>query len=163
VTGFDIGPDRPDAPDVIRLLQEHLRHARAWSRPEDMHALEVDALLGADILFYSARSPGRLLAVGALRRIDVGHAEIKSMHVEEQARGQGTGKAMLDHLVACAREHGFARLSLETGMQDAFLPARRLYLNAGFVACAPFGSYQVSGDSVCMTRALDREESGGCS
>lgn len=161
MTGFDIEPDRPDAPDVVRLLEAHLRHARAWSRPEDMHALEVDALLGADILFFSARGSAGLLAVGALRPIDAGHAEIKSMHVEEQARGQGIGKAMLEHLVARAREHGFARLSLETGMQDAFLPARRLYLDAGFVACAPFGSYQVSDDSVCMTRTLDREEASG--
>ncbi len=151
---FAIEPDRPDEPDVTRLLQDHLDHARACSDPDDVHALDITELLGSDILFFSARHAAGLLAVGALRRIDAGHAEIKSMHVAEQVRGRGVGRAMLEHLVAHAREQGFARVSLETGMQDGFRPARMLYQDAGFIACAPFGGYRCSKDSICMTRSL---------
>ena len=39
---------------------------------------------------------GQLLGVGALKRLDEGHAEVKSMHTAEQARRQGIGRAMVE-------------------------------------------------------------------
>jgi len=53
-----------------------------------------------------------------------------------------------------AREQGFMRLSLETGSQPFFAPARRLYERHGFEACAPFGSYQPDPASHFMTCRL---------
>lgn len=37
-----------------------------------------------------------------------------------------------------AKEMGLARLSLETGSAEVFLPARRLYEKFGFQHCEPF-------------------------
>jgi len=74
------------------------------------------------------------------------------MHTVVTDRGQGVGKAMLDHLVTTAGVRGYLRISLETGLQKVFAPARRLYKNCGFEVCQPFGEYQFSADSVCMTR-----------
>ena len=48
---------------------------------------------------------------------------------------------------------GFTRLSLETGVADFFLPARKLCAKVGFGCCEPFADYQPDPSSVFMTRA----------
>lgn len=49
---------------------------------------------------------------------------------------------------------GFTRLSLETGSDDFFLPARKLYEKFGFTYCAPFADYRLDPNSVFMTKGL---------
>ena len=150
----EISDDDPRAADVRALLARHLAFANAHSPPEDVHALDVDGLLGPAVTFVGYRSDGVLLGVGALKRLDKDHAELKSMHVAEEARGRGVGRAILDHLLAVAREGGFRRVSLETGSMEAFAPARSLYASAGFAPCPPFGDYWDSPNSTCMTLSL---------
>ena len=150
-----IAQDDPRAGDVTALLARHLAFARSTSAPEDVYALDVDALTGPDVAFYSYRDDdGAVLGVGALKRLDDAHAEIKSMHTAQEARGRGVGRAMVEHLVAVARERGFSRVSLETGAGPAFAPARALYARAGFAPCGAFGSYLPSGNSAYMTRTV---------
>ena len=81
---------------------------------------------------FSFRRDGELLAVGALKQLDAGHAELKSMHTAAHARGAGIGRAVLAHLIGVARDRGCSRVSLETGSMPAFGPARALYASAGF-------------------------------
>jgi putative acetyltransferase len=146
-----VKPDDPLAPDVRALLERHLAFARATTRPEDVHALEVEALAEPGVTFFSYREDGLVLGVGALKRLSPDHAEIKSMHTAEEARGRGVARAMVGHLVEAARSAGFRRVSLETGAQDAFAPARALYAGAGFEPCEAFGSYRPSPNSAYMT------------
>jgi putative acetyltransferase len=150
-----IGPDRPDSPDVRALLTAHLAFANEHSPPEDVHALDVSGLLSPDVSFFSAREQGQLLGVGALKQLDALHAEIKSMHTAQAARGRGVARAMLEHLLATARQRGRTRVSLETGTMAAFVPARSLYESVGFQPCEPFGDYWDSPNSDCMTLALE--------
>lgn len=63
-------------------------------------------------------------------------------------------RAMLEHIIAEARTRSYARLSLETGSMEAFVPARRLYESFGFSYCAPFTDYTEDPNSVFMTRQL---------
>jgi putative acetyltransferase len=149
-----ISIEDPRAADVRELLGAHLAYARANSPPEAVHALELDGLTEAGVSFFTYRSGGELLCVAALRELDPAHAEIKSMHTALEARGRGIGRAMLAKLLEIARARGYERVSLETGSQDAFAPARALYAQAGFQPCAAFGSYAPSEHSVFMTRAL---------
>jgi putative acetyltransferase len=143
--------DDPRGDDVRALLHRHLTFARAVTPPEDVHALDLDGLLDPSISFYGYREDGRLLAIGALKHLDDEHAEVKSMHTAEAARGRGLGRTMLEHLLDVARERGYRRVSLETGAMDAFAPARALYTSAGFVVSGPFGHYTDSPNSVYMT------------
>jgi len=152
-----ISLDDPRARDVRALLERHLAFANAHSPPEDVHALDLDGLLQPDISFFSLRVDGELLGIGALRMLDDEHAELKSMHTAEDARGRGVGRTMVDHLLAVARGRGVRRVSLETGTPAVFAPARALYARAGFEECEPFGSYEDSPFSVCMTLRLDAE------
>jgi putative acetyltransferase len=149
-----ITTDDPRADDVRELLGRHLAFAHATTAPEDVYALDVDALLDPSVTFFSFRDDGELLAVGALKRIDDNHAEVKSMHTAEAARRRGIGRAMVEHLVGVARERGYRRVSLETGSGPAFAAARGLYASVGFEPCGPFGDYRPSPNSAYMTLVL---------
>ena len=149
-----IAGDDPQSPDVRRLLERHLTFAHEHAPPQDVHALDIDGLLDASVAFFSFRAGGQLLAIGALKQLDPLHAELKSMHTAQAARGRGIGRAMLDHLIGVARGRGCDRVSLETGTMAAFAPARALYASAGFTACGPFGSYAESPSNTFMTLTL---------
>jgi putative acetyltransferase len=146
-----ISIDDPRAEDVSELLARHLAFANEHSPPEDVHALDVDALLDPSVTFFSYRLNGELLGVGALKQIDQRHAELKSMHTAEAARGRGIGRAMVQHLLGVARTRGCHRVSIETGSTPPFVPARSLYANTGFAPCGPFGDYGESPNSTFMT------------
>jgi putative acetyltransferase len=145
----------PRAADVRRLLESHLAFSRSVTRPGHVHALDVEALMDPAVTLYGARRSGELLGVGALKRLDDIHAEIKSMHVSEAARGQRIGREMLEHLLAVAVARKYRRASQETGTMEAFAPARVLYESVGFEPCEPFGEYTNNPYSTCMTIVLD--------
>jgi len=119
-------PQPGSADDVRRLLESHLRFAAAHTPPEDVHALDAAGLSDPAVTFFSLRRDGTLLSVGALRQLDERHAELKSMHTVPAARRRGIGRAMVDRLISIAVDRGYRRLSLETGSQPAFAPARLL-------------------------------------
>jgi putative acetyltransferase len=154
VPWVEIGVDDPNAEDVRELLRRHMEFARDNTPPEDVHALEVNQLVDPGVTFYSYRRDGELLAVGALKQLDGRHAELKSMHTAAKARRSGVGRAMVEHLVGVARDHGFRRVSLETGSTQAFAAARSLYAQAGFTPCGPFGDYPPGRGNTFMTLAL---------
>jgi len=150
----------PNGDDVRALLERHLAFARVQSPPEHVHALNAGTWADPGLTLFAARRDGELMGVGAIRRLDETHAELKAMHTRAEARGQGVGQAMLIHLLRVAEARGYQRVSLETGTMDAFAPARALYRKAGFRTCPPFGPYTVNPYSVCMTLALGRAGPG---
>lgn len=141
-------------PEIRALLEEHLRNMRAISPPESVHALDLDALRHPSVTFWTAWSGPDLMGCGALKELDPRHGEIKSMRTANAYRRQGVARAMLAHILAEAQARRYLRLSLETGSQPEFLPARQLYEAFGFTCCPPFGSYVEDPNSVFMTRAL---------
>nr|WP_240335676.1 GNAT family N-acetyltransferase [Pseudotabrizicola algicola] len=135
-------------------MQRHTADMHADTPPESIHMMDASQLAGAGIWFFVMREEGEPIGMGAFKRIDDSHAEIKSMHVLAEMRGRGLSRRMLEHLVDAARAEGFTRLSLETGVQPTFVAARALYANAGFVECPPFEGYVEDPNSVFMTRSL---------
>lgn len=151
---MDVRLDDLSGPEVRALLEEHLSSMHLISPPESVHALDIDALRQPGITFWSVWSGDELLGCGALKQIDSQHGEVKSMRTASAHRRKGVARAMLTHIVAEAKKRSYARLSLETGSQPAFDPARRLYASFGFAYCSPFGDYIDDPNSVFMTRAL---------
>ena len=142
-------------PQIAALLQAHLDDMHRISPPESVHALDLARLRAADVTFWSAWEGEALLGCAALRELDTGHGEVKSMRTAPEARRRGVAAALLTHLIDEARRRGYRRLSLETGSQPEFAPARALYARFGFVTCGPFGDYRPDPCSTFMTRALD--------
>ena len=146
--------ESPLGPDLGLLMQRHTADMHADTPPESIHMMDASQLAGPGIWFFVMREEGEPIGMGAFKRIDDSHAEIKSMHVLAEVRGRGLSRRLLEHLVDAARAEGFMRLSLETGVQPTFIAARALYANAGFTACPPFEGYHDDPNSVFMTRSL---------
>jgi putative acetyltransferase len=149
-----IAKESPLSADLALLMQRHTADMHADTPPESIHMMDASELAIPAVNFFVLRDAGKPLAMGAFKRIDAGHAEIKSMHVLTEARGRGLSRIMLDHLLAEAKAAGLKRLSLETGVQPTFVAARALYAKAGFEDCPPFEGYSIDMNSVYMTRSL---------
>ena len=139
--------------EVIALLNEHLADMYATSPAESVHALDVDALKASNIRFFSAWQ-GTLAGCVAIKTLDNQMAELKSMRTARAFRGQGVGQALLQFIIDHAKAQGFTSISLETGTQDFFAPARALYRKFGFTDCGPFGQYKLDPNSHFMTLNL---------
>lgn len=153
-TGWRIVPADLDDPQVIALLDLHLRSAHANSPPGSVFALDLSGLRDPAVAVFAAWEGAALLGLGALKRLDDRHAELKSMRTAPDHLRRGVAAAILDHLIAQARTLGVARLSLETGSHPAFEPAHSLYARAGFVTCPPFGDYWDTNFARYFTRAI---------
>jgi putative acetyltransferase len=149
-----IAPESPLTPDLTLLMQRHTAAMHAESPPESIHMLDASRLAVPGIWFFVMRDSGNAIGMGAVKRIDEAHAEIKSMHVLAERRGEGLSRRMLHYLFEHALALGFTRLSLETGSQPGFAPARGLYVKAGFAECGPFEGYGPDVNSVFMTRLI---------
>ena len=149
-----IQPDDPARPDVLALLEEHLRHMRELSPPESVHALDVAQLKVPEITFWTVRSGEQLLGCGALKELTPDHGEVKSMRTPAALRGKGAGRAVLNHMIGEAKKRGYKRLSLETGPAETFAAAHQLYKAVGFTECGPFGDYTLDPHSVFLTLDL---------
>jgi len=149
---FDL--DDLTRPAVHRLLEEHLADMYATSPVESVHALDLAALRAPAIEFWSVWDGDEVLGTGALKRLSAADAELKSMRTATRARGAGVGTAMVEHLLGRARSSGYSTVWLETGTEDFFAPARRLYARHGFIECEPFGDYATDPHSTFMTLAL---------
>jgi putative acetyltransferase len=139
---------------VHELLREHLRSMHLHSPPKSVHALDLDGLRRPGITFWTIWDAGQLLGCGALKELDAGHGEVKSMRTAAAHLRKGVARRMLAHILAEARRRGYGRLSLETGSGAAFDPARRLYESFGFTYCGPFDGYLEDSFSVFMTLEL---------
>ncbi|WP_040810133.1 GNAT family N-acetyltransferase [Nocardia concava] len=144
-------------PEVIGLLEDHVREMLANSPEESMHALDVEALRKPELTFWSAWEDGELAGCGALKELDPTHGEIKSMRTTAAFRGRGVASQVLRHIIDAGRARGYARLSLETGAAEFYLPAVRLYERYGFEFCGPFADYVPDPHSVFMTLELARD------
>ena len=140
--------------ELAQVLQAHWLFCTSSTPIEHVYALDASKLLATDITIFGAHIDGELVGVGAIRRLDQHHAELKSMHTLAKSRGLGIGKAMVAHIEEFAKSNGVDRMSLETGTNEAFRPARELYKTLGYERCDAFGDYVLSEDNMCMTKAI---------
>jgi len=140
--------------EIALLLKAHWLFCTSSTPMEHVYALDSTKLFTSDITVFGARIDGELLGVGALRKLDSEHAEIKSMHTVAKSRGRGIGRAMIAHIEQFAKGIGTKRISLETGATEPFKPARELYKSLGYKSCEAFGDYVLSEDNMCMTKLI---------
>ena len=151
---MEIWVDDLSGREIAALLEEHLASMRMQSPPDSVHALPIEGLRQPEITFWSAWENGDLLGCGALKELNAEQGEIKSMRTAQRHLRRGVASAMLHHILAEARRRGYRRLSLETGSQATFEPARQLYARGGFTFCGPFAEYVEDANSVFMTKEI---------
>jgi len=138
-------------PQVLALLEEHLRNMYELSPPDKVFAFDANKLKATDVTFWTAWNDGVLMGCAALKELSSTEGEIKSMRTPTALRRTGAGRALLHHIIDVARSRAYRVLYLETGSHAAFQPAQMLYRSAGFEPCGPFGQYRDNGNSVFMS------------
>jgi putative acetyltransferase len=146
--------DDLSGPEIAAFLTEHVQEMRTITPPEHAFALDLDGLRAPGVTFWSVLDGASIVGCGALKHLDPAHAELKSMRTRAARKRTGVASRLLEHILAEARRMGYARMSLETGSADFFLPARKLYEKYGFAYCEPFADYAPSPYSTFMTRTL---------
>ncbi len=146
--------DDLSGPEIADLLAEHLQDMVETSPPESRHALNLDGLRQPEVTVWSVWQGTELIGCGALKELDAGHAEIKSMRTARAHLRKGGAAALLAHIIAEAKRRGYQRLSLETGAMAYFDPAHNLYRKFGFQPCAPFAGYVEDPNSLFLTSNL---------
>ncbi|PLX24171.1 MAG: GNAT family N-acetyltransferase [Marinilabiliales bacterium] len=80
--------------------------------------------------FFIATIHNQIVGIGALKKIDNEHAEIKRMRVDQEFQGQKIGSQILDSLIQKAQELSYKKLILDTSIKMHV--AQNLYQSRGF-------------------------------
>ncbi len=155
---MQVSIDDLSGPEIIELLEEHIRNMHEWSPAKSVHALDLEALRAPEITFLTAWEDGLLMGCGALKALSETHGEVKSMRTPSARRGRGAARLILRHIISLAEQRNYELLSLETGSQPGFAPARTLYERHGFVFCGPFKGYTDDPNSIFMQLRLPRSD-----
>jgi putative acetyltransferase len=132
-------PLQDDVRKLVAALNEHLL---PLSPLEFQFKMTVEQMAEPHTTVFVARTEnGEAVGCGALKTHGDGLGEVKRMYTMTEVRGQRVGSALLDAVVALAREKGLTQLLLETGEGPGFEGAFRLYERSGFTVRGPFLDY----------------------
>ncbi len=102
--------------------------------------------------FLIARVDGAAVGCVALRPISAEIAEVKRMYVRLAMRRGGVALRLMQRLEEIARENGFRKLWLETGLGQP--GAIRFYEGLGYERIAGYGDYANDPANVCYGKML---------
>ena len=110
-------------------LTEVGAHAGNGPWDADLHRIEA-VYIESGGEFYVGTIDGRIVAMGALKRLTDDRAEICRMRVHPNLQRRGLGTRILSKLEERAKELGFRTLTLETTAGQ--VAAIRMYTKAGY-------------------------------
>ncbi len=115
-------------PDVVSMpLEDYVHHT----------AVIAAGIPPAEGGIYGQRdAAGRIMAIGGLRRLPDGAAEVVRIFTRPPFRGRGLGTRTVAALVGEARRLGYATLRLDTAV--FMTSAKAIYEAAGFRPCRPY-------------------------
>ena len=142
-------------PDVNELLTKHFIELRAASPEGSAHVLDIPGLKVPSIKFWSLWENNKLFGCGALKFLEKGHGEFKSIRIHNDFRNKGNGIKVITHLIDEAKKLEISRLSIETGAGKFFEPARKLFKKCNFEPCKPFAHYKEDTNSIYFTKLIN--------
>ena len=143
--------------EVNELLIKHFIELRSVSPEGSAHVLDINGLKDPAIKFWSLWENDELMGSGALRFLDKGHGEFKSIRVNDKFRNKGYGFKVIGYLTEEAKKLNIKKLSLETGSGEFFAPARSLFDKFGFKVCVPFSHYKKDENSIYMSMLISND------
>ena len=149
--------DNFDNPKVHELLSKHFVELKAASPEGSAHVLDIPGLKVSSIKFWSLWQDENLLGCGALKFLDEGHGEFKSIRIHNDFRNQGNGIKVINHLIDKAIGLDIKRVSIETGAGKFFEPARKLFKKCDFKPCEPFAHYKKDINSIYLTKLINND------
>lgn len=91
---------------------------------------------------------GQPVGGGAIRAYEGDTVELKRIFVREEARGLGIGTQLVKELMDWAKELGYRRMILETGV--LLKESCHVYRKLGFEIISNYGPYVNMKESLCM-------------
>ena len=146
-----------DHPEVNKLLTTHFIELRAASPEGSAHVLDIPGLKIPSIKFWSLWDNEKIFGCGALKLLDKGHGEFKSIRIHNSFRNKGNGIRLINHLIYEAEKLNIKRISLETGAGKFFDPARKLFEKCDFRPCKPFAHYKKDINSIYLTKLINND------
>lgn len=92
------------------------------------------------------------VACGAFKPFSEDTVEIKRMYTDPQYRGKGLASKALNELEAWAKEGGYKKCILETGIKQP--EAIALYEKSGYGRIPNYGQYHGVENSICFEKIL---------
>jgi GNAT superfamily N-acetyltransferase len=89
---------------------------------------------------------------GAIKKFDETSAEVKRMFVSLEKRGSGVAQKILQELEICAKELGYQKCMLETGIRQ--VEAVKFYKKCEYQVIPNYGQYQGMENSICFEKQL---------
>ena len=142
---------------VNELLTKHFIELRAASPEGSAHVLDIPGLKISSIKFWSLWEDEQLLGCGALKFLENGHGEFKSLRIHDDFRKKGNGIKLINHLIDEAKKLEIKRLSIETGAGKFFEPARKLFKKCNFKKCEPFAHYKEDVNSLYFSKLISND------
>ena len=142
-------------PEVNELLTKHFIELRSASPKGSTHVLDIEGLKVPSIKFWSLWNEKQIIGCGALKILEKGHGEFKSIRLHDEFRKKGNGVKLINHLIEEAKKLKISRISIETGAGEFFKPARKLFDSCGFKPCEPFAHYKKDINSIYLSKIIN--------
>jgi putative acetyltransferase len=138
--------------DFIHLVR--LLDAELALRDGDEHSFyaqynKIEQIKYAVILYHD----GVALSCGALKVFEPKVMEVKRMFTIPEGRNKGCASKILTELENWARELGFEKCILETGLMQP--EAIQLYKKMGYKTIANYGQYAGVANSICFEKKMN--------
>jgi putative acetyltransferase len=101
------------------------------------------------LLVYSGDTA---IACGAIKEYNSDTVEVKRMFTLPSFRGKGVAQQLLTELEIWARELGYKKVQLETGVRQT--EAVALYVKCKYSKIPNYGQYEGLADSICFGKTL---------
>ena len=137
--------------DFINLVKELDAYLKITD--EDEHDFynqfnSIDVLKEVVVTYVSENAVG----CGAIKKFDNSIVEVKRMFVSLDNRGTGVAQKILQELETCAKELGYKKCILETGVRQ--VEAVKFYKKCGYKIIPNYGQYQGMENSICFEKKI---------
>ncbi|WP_434967974.1 GNAT family N-acetyltransferase [Listeria ilorinensis] len=118
-------------PAFLELIRDHLADMYATSPPESVHALGVESLQAENVTVWMVLEGTEVVGCIALKELSPVQGELKSLKTHSRHLHKGIAKTLVRFLLAEGKRRGYQKISLETGVEDYFIPARNYMSGRG--------------------------------
>ena len=137
--------------DFLNLVKELDAYLKVTD--EDEHDFynqfnSIDVLKEVVVTYVSENAVG----CGAIKKFDNSTVEVKRMFVSLDNRGTGVAQKILQELETCAKELGYKKCILETGVRQ--VEAVKFYKKCGYKIIPNYGQYQGMENSICFEKKI---------
>ncbi|MGC5746107.1 GNAT family N-acetyltransferase [Chryseobacterium sp. NFX27] len=137
-----------DFQKLVKLLDADLA-VRDGDDHEFYHQFNSIDMLKNCVIAYS---DGKAVGCGAFKPFSEDTVEIKRMYTDAGWRGKGFASKILNELEVWAKEEGYSRCVLETGIKQP--EAIALYEKCGYIRIPNYGQYIGVDNSVCYEKTV---------